>query len=89
MLDLENDLDSESGTLLDREGLVLQLVERAGGRQLDHDVRTPLDLQRQGLDNALPRVVGVADGSAGVQSQGGLPAVQGLVVLVYGVMLAR
>lgn len=82
MLNLENDLDAESSTLLDREGLVLELFERTRGRQLNHDVVPAFHLQGEGLDDALPRVIRVAEGRAGVQSQGSFPAVQGFVVLV-------
>lgn len=82
MLDLEHDFDAKSGTLLDREWLVLELFERTRSRQLDHDVGPAFHLQGEGLDDALPRVIWIAEGRAGVQSQGSFPAVQGFVVLV-------
>lgn len=75
MLDLENGLNPEISTLLDRKRLVLEPIKRARGGQVDDDIVAPRHLQREGLDDAFPGVVGVADGSASVQTQGGLPAV--------------
>jgi hypothetical protein len=83
VVDLENNLDVELGTLLDGEGLVLEAVHSTGGRQLDHDVGAALGDQGQRLDDALG-VVGLADGFTGVQTQRGLPAVQGFIILVWG-----
>lgn len=80
---LEHDLDAERGALLDGERLVLEVVERAGRRQLNHHVRPSLDFQSQTLDDAFPRVIGVTDGGAGGQAQRGLPSVQSFVVLIY------
>lgn len=81
MVDLEDNLDVELGTLLDGEGLVLEAVDGAGGGQVDHDVGTTLGDQGERLDDALG-VVGQADRLTGVQAQGGLPAVHGFIVLV-------
>lgn len=81
VVDLENDLDVELGTLLDGEGLVLEAVDGLGARQLDHDVGATLGDQGQRLDHALG-VVGLTDRVTGIQAQGGLPAVHGFIVLV-------
>jgi hypothetical protein len=82
VVDLEDNLDVELGTLLDGEGLVLEAVHSTGGRQLDHDVGAAIGDQGQRFDDALG-VVGLADGFTGVQTQGGLPAVHGFIVLVW------
>ena len=81
---MEDDLDAERGALLDGEGFVFQALEGTGGGELDDHVWPSLDLESQGLDDALPGVIGVSNGLAGVQTQGGFPAVQGFVVLVCG-----
>ena len=81
VVDLECCLDPEGGTLLDGEGLVLEVIHSPGGGQVDHDIGTVLDNQGQGLDHTLG-IVGLADGVARVQAQRGLPAVQSFIVLV-------
>jgi hypothetical protein len=83
MVNLEGNLDVELSALLDRERLILEAVDGTGGRQVDNDIVTALDLQSQGLDDTLARILGVSDGFTGVQTQRGLPAVQGLIVFVY------
>lgn len=82
MVHLEDDLDVEGGTLLDREGLVLEGLERIGSRQVNHNIGASLHLQGKRLDDALSGVIGVANGSSSGQTQGGLPAVERLVVRV-------
>ncbi len=74
-MDLEGHLDAEVGTLLDPEGLVLQLVNCALGRDIDHDVGATFDLKGEGLDDACSGVLGVANRLAGVETEGGFPAV--------------
>lgn len=81
---LEDDLDAERGSLLDGEGLVLERLQGTGGGELNDHVGAALDLEGEGLDDTLAGVVGVSDGGSGVQTKGGLPAVEGLVVLVWG-----
>lgn len=44
MLDLESDLHAELSALLDRKGLLLQVVDCAGSRQIDDDVGASLNL---------------------------------------------
>lgn len=44
VLDLEDGLHAELGTLLDREGLLLQVIDRAGSRQINDNVGPALDL---------------------------------------------
>lgn len=79
---LELDLDAEGRSLLDCKWLFLERLEGTGRRQLNHHVGTALDLQGEGLDDAFSGVVGVADRVAGVEAEGGFPAVQGFVILV-------
>lgn len=80
----EDNLDAEGGALLDRERLILEGVDGSGSGHVDDHVGASLNLQGQGLDDALSGVVGVTGGFAGVQAEGGLPAVEGFVVLVCG-----
>lgn len=82
MVHLEDNLDPERGTLLDRERLVLETLESAGGGEVNKDVVAAFDFESERLDNAFAGVVGVADGVAGVQTQRGFPAIEGFVVLV-------
>lgn len=84
MVHLKDDLDVEGGALLDREGLVLEALERMGSRQVNHNIGTSLHLQGKGLDDALSGIIGVANGISSGQTQRGLPAVERLVVLVCG-----
>lgn len=81
MVDLEGSPDVEGGTLLDVERLVLEGIHSSGGGQVDHDVVAALDNQRKRLDLTLG-IARLANGGSGVQTQGGLPAVQSLVILV-------
>lgn len=43
MVDLEDHLDVELGTLLYGEGLVLEVVDSSRGGQIDDDIGTALD----------------------------------------------
>lgn len=83
MVHLELALDAEGRSLLDRKWLVLECLEGAGRGQLNHHVGAALDLQGQGPDDAFSGVVGITDRFAGVEAEGGLPAVQGFVILVW------
>ena len=82
MLNLENSLDSESGSLLNCKWLILERLQSSGSRKVNDNIVTTLHFQSEGLDDALSGIVGVADRVAGVQSQRGFPAVEGFVVLV-------
>lgn len=82
MVHLEDNLDPERSALLDGERLILETLESAGGGEVDEDIGAAFDFQGEGLDDAFAGVVGVADGFAAVQAQGGFPAVEGFVVLV-------
>lgn len=83
MVDLEGDLDAELGALLDREGLVLEFLEGAGRGNIDHDIGAAFDFKGEGLDDTCSRIVGVSDGVASGQTEGGFPAVERFVVLVW------
>lgn len=82
MVDLEGHLDAEVGSLLDLKGLVLQLVNCALSGDIDHNVGTTFDLEGEGLDDACSGVFGVANRFAGVEAEGGFPAVEGFIMLV-------
>ena len=84
VLDLELGLHAETSTLLDGEGLLLELLERAGRAQVDDDVGAAFDLETEREDAALARVVGVGDVLALAEAKGGLPVLQRLIVLVCG-----
>jgi hypothetical protein len=84
MLHLELGLHAELRALLDPERLVLELLERAGRLEVDDDVRAALDLEAQGEDDALARVVGVAERVAAAEAERLFPLAEGLVVLVCG-----
>jgi hypothetical protein len=83
VVDLEDDFGVETGAFLDGEWAVFQLGEGSGGGQLDGDVGTPWGLEGQGVDDALSRVVGVADRLASVETQRGLPSIEGLIILIW------
>lgn len=76
------DLGVELGAFFDRERFVFERLEGVGARQVERDVWAAGGFNGEGLDDAFARVVGVADGVAGVEAQGGFPAVEGFVVLV-------
>lgn len=62
MLNLKNSLDPEIGPLLDRKRLILERVQSTGGGQIDDDIVTARNLQRERLDDACPGIVFVRDG---------------------------
>lgn len=82
MLDLEHGLDTELGTLLDREGLVLQRVEGTGSRKVDNNIRASFSLEGQGFDDAFSGIVRVCNCVAGVQTQRRLPSVERFVIRI-------
>lgn len=69
MLNLENSLNSEIGSLLNCEWFILERVKSARGGEINHDVIAIFDFQCERLDDTLPGIIGIADGTAGVQSQ--------------------
>lgn len=83
VVDLEDDLDVELGTLLDSEWLFLEGVDGTGGGQIDGDVGAAVDDERERLDDTIG-VAGLANGLACVQTQGGLPTDHGLIVGICG-----
>jgi hypothetical protein len=80
---LENDLGPEFGALLDCERFVFEVLQRSGAREIHRDVWSAFRFDGEGMDDALSRVFRVADGITCVQTEGGLPAVEGLVMLVW------
>lgn len=92
VLDAELCLHAELGALLDLEWLLLEVLERAGRRQVDGDVGATGDFERQGLNHALARVRGVdGEGGAGAaEAERGFPFCEGFVGGVEGgVFLGR
>lgn len=59
VLDAEARLHAERRALLDREGVLVERLERAGLRQVDDDVRPALDLEAERQDDDLARVLRV------------------------------
>jgi hypothetical protein len=65
MLHDEGSLDAERRALLDRKGFFLERFEGAWSAEIDCDVRSILDFKGEGLYDAFPGIVWVADGLAG------------------------
>lgn len=82
VLDLELCLHAETCTLLDGEGLLLELLERTRSTQVDDDVVAALYLETKGENDALAGVVGVGDVLALAKAKGRLPLLQRLIILV-------
>lgn len=82
VLHLELGLHGELGTLLDGEGLLLEVLQRPGRRQVDHDGLPAGRLHGERVDDAHARVVGVGQVVAAAEAEGLLVALEGLVVLV-------
>jgi hypothetical protein len=59
VLDTETGFHAESGALFDGEGLLVEGVQGALLRQVDHDVGAAFDFQAQGEQDHFARVVGV------------------------------
>lgn len=68
MLHLEARLHAECGALFDREGVLIQVLERTGFGEVDDDVRAASHFQREGEDDAGALVVRVGEGVAGAQT---------------------
>lgn len=84
MLDPEVGLHAELGAFLDGEGLALERFDAARRGQIDDEVWAALDLERERGDDAaaLVRWVGI-ERFAGRKPEGGFPAVERFVVLVW------
>lgn len=81
VLDLELGHDGELGTLLNLEGLVLEI---ARGRQVDSDGRSAGRFHAKLEDNANSRIVGVGDGGAtAAETEGFLVSLEGLIAFVW------
>ena len=86
MLHDEVGLHAELGSFLDGEGFRFERLDGAGGGQVDGDVGAAFDLERERLDDAATVILGVyEDGRGGGNAEGGFPAVEGFVVLVWGI----
>lgn len=83
MVDSKFDLGVELGAFLDSEWFVLERLESVGSGKVEGEVGAAGGLNGQRFDDAFARVVGIANGVAGVQAKRGFPSVEGLVVLVW------
>jgi len=92
MLDLKLGLHAEFGSLLDGEWFVFQSFDGSRRREVDGNVWTTFDFEGEGFDDAAAGVTGGGgEGGAGGDAEGGFPAVEGFVVLVWveGQLLIR
>jgi hypothetical protein len=80
MLDLEAGLHAESGALLDGEGVLVEIFERARLREVDDDIGAAVDFQSKGQNDDASFVVGVAQVLACPKSKRLFPFVQGFIV---------
>lgn len=64
MLDAEARFHAEGGALFDREGLVLEVLDRTWLVEVDDDVRTAFDFETEREDHDAALVAWVADGRA-------------------------
>ena len=80
MLHLEARLHAEGGALLDGEGVLVEVLERAGFGQVDDDVLAALDFEAEREDDDFARVAGVAEVVARAEAEGFLPFAEGFVV---------
>lgn len=69
MLHLELCLHAELCAFLNPERLVLELLERAGGLEVDDYVGTAFDLEAEREDDAFAGIVGVAQSLAAAQAE--------------------
>lgn len=84
MLDDEGGLHAELCAFFDGEGFRFEGLDGARGRQVDGDVGAGVDFEGEGSDDAAALVFGVdGDGGRGGDAEGGFPAVEGFVVLVW------
>lgn len=84
MLYDEIGLHAELGPLLDGEGFRLERLDGTGSGQVDGDVGAAFDLESERLDDAATVILGVyEDGRGRGNAEGGFPAVEGFVVLVW------
>ena len=85
MLHDELRLHAKGCPFLDGERLASKLLHATGGGQVDGDVGAAVDFQSEGFDHAAAFVGGVNGESGRVgDAEGGFPAVEGFVVLVWG-----
>ena len=84
MLDHELRLHAETSPFLDTERLVLESFHRARGSLVEDDVGATLDFESEGLDDTFSLVVGIhCYGWARRETEGGLPAIERLIFLIY------
>jgi len=69
VLHFEARLHAERRALLDREGVLVEPLERAGLAEVDDDVRAALDFEAEREDDAFAGVVGVREAFAGADAE--------------------
>lgn len=84
MLHYEVCFHAEFSSFLDGERGLFQVLEGTGAGQVDGDVWSAFDFEGERFDDAAALVFGVdGDGRGGGDAEGGFPAVEGFVVLVW------
>jgi len=85
MLHPELGLHAELGSLFDDEWLAFQGFDGSRRGQVDGDVWAAFDFEGKGFDYAAASVTG-GDGEGGAcgEAEGGFPAVEGFIFLVWG-----
>ena len=84
MLHYEIRFHAEFSSFLDGERGLFEIFEGTGAGQVDGDVGSAFDFEGERFDDAAALVFGVdGDGGGGGDAEGGFPAVEGFVVLVW------
>jgi len=82
VLHLKAGLHAEARPLLDREGMLVQILESAGLAEVDDDVRAAIHFKAQRQDDDFAWVVGVRGRCPGADAEGFFPFSEGFVVLI-------
>ena len=84
MLNHKVRLHAETSPFLNSKRLVLESFDGARGSQVDNDVGTAFDFEGEGFDDAFALVVGIhCYGWGRREAEGGLPAIERLIFLIY------
>lgn len=84
MLDHKFRLHAETSPFLDSKRLVLESFDGTRGSKVDDYVGAAFDFESEGLDDTFTLVVGIhCYGWARRETEGGLPAIERLIFLIY------
>jgi hypothetical protein len=83
VLNLELYFHAVLGTLLDHEWLRLELVDSAGGSEVNDHVWASVDFDCEREDDAFARIAGVGDVFALAEAERCLPLLERFIVLVW------